>query len=716
MITGEDYNISPLSVSQQVSKVKAVNRTSSGISRYFDLTDPTGKYSSTNLFATDGILYKDEYVSSTRFSYNNKTDIEGIIYNDIFDILDKSEIKHFYYSNYIVYVTSSLNIVWNTVSTDTGSSTGYVGDASDGTIYKLGSFTATDLKYYKPGALVRFEAPAGYYFDTLNANTLVLGTGTASGASNYIWSEVVSVVDDGTAAGDGILSTGFGPVTMNKEIPIGAVITQIIPQWRTTIDSSTITTMIDLIFSNKPFGLRYDIPTQAWQIVFESNLDAYSAFSLGKQGDTTNKQQDASWILLFTTDNEYYTVQSRELRYVFESDAEIEFYFDKSNKIYDTKSNVVVKDLITVLSINTTPVAPYTTPFTRDFKWDIISEYAGIDGYIDGKKIIISFADADSNGAVDDPEEFSNIIGATPQYIVQEKYLISSGQEDYRYVNNSNEVVKILASESLVGSKINYTAGQYFYFVDTKVVKKLNTTRDTLVPSLDYKVYVGRSNLKFQYTHSADYESRIDPGASNIIDVFVLTKTYDTTFRQWLAGADIDRPLPPSSDELYNTLAPSLNLIKSISDEVVYHPVNYKVLFGSTAAENLQASFKVTKTPGQVVSDNDIKARVVYAINQFFALENWDFGDTFYFTELSAYVMNQLAPDIANFVIVPRQSGLNFGSLFEIKSGSDQLFVNGATVDDIEIITGITSSNIKSVSGTSTTSTVSITSSQYGSI
>lgn len=121
-----------------------------------------------------------------------------------------------------------------------------------------------------------------------------------------------------------------------------------------------------------------------------------------------------------------------------------------------------------------------------------------------------------------------------------------------------------------------------------------------------------------------------------------------------------------------------------------------------------------------MISDNDIKARVIVAINEFFALENWDFGDTFYFTELATYVMNQLAPDIVNFVIVPRQSGLNFGSLFEIRSASDQLFVNGSTVDDIEIISGITSSNIKSVSGTSTDSTVSsqqsITSSQYGSI
>jgi hypothetical protein len=262
-----------------------------------------------------------------------------------------------------------------------------------------------------------------------------------------------------------------------------------------------------------------------------------------------------------------------------------------------------------------------------------------------------------------------------------------------------------------------FVNGQHYYFIDTDVVKQFNSTNG-FSPTLDYKVFLGRDNLKFQYVHSADYESRIDPGVSNIIDIFVLTKGYDTQFRQWLTGAILNKPLPPSSDELYNTIAPSLNPIKSISDEVVYHPVSYSILFGASAPLNLQASFKVTKTVGQVISDNDIKSKVITAINQFFALENWDFGDTFYFTELSTYVMNQLAPSVSNFVIVPRQSGLNFGSLFEIKSASDQLFINGATVDDIDIISGITSSNIKSVSGTANTTSVSsqqtVTSSQYG--
>jgi hypothetical protein len=251
-----------------------------------------------------------------------------------------------------------------------------------------------------------------------------------------------------------------------------------------------------------------------------------------------------------------------------------------------------------------------------------------------------------------------------------------------------------------------------------KIVKQLNSIKSLLVPTLDYKVYVGRDNLKFQYIHRADYESRIDPGASNIMDIYVLTKSYDTLFRQWLDGSTTIKPLPPSSAELYNLIAPKLNLIKSISDEIVYHPVTYKLLFGATASIDLQASFKVTKSLNSVVSENDIRSRAITAINQFFTLDNWNFGDIFYFTELSTYVMTQLSPDITNFIIVPRQDGSYFGSLFEIKCPSDQIFVSSATVDDIEIITGITSGNIKSVTGQalSAVSSQNTTSSTYGNI
>jgi hypothetical protein len=120
------------------------------------------------------------------------------------------------------------------------------------------------------------------------------------------------------------------------------------------------------------------------------------------------------------------------------------------------------------------------------------------------------------------------------------------------------------------------------------------------------------------------------------------------------------------------------------------------VLFGSKASPNLQATFKVVKNSEVVISDNDIKTRTLVAISEFFALENWDFGDNFYFSELSAYVMNKLSPNIVNFVIVPKNTGLSFGSLYEIRSEKDQIFINSATMDDIEIISTITASQIKS--------------------
>jgi hypothetical protein len=168
-----------------------------------------------------------------------------------------------------------------------------------------------------------------------------------------------------------------------------------------------------------------------------------------------------------------------------------------------------------------------------------------------------------------------------------------------------------------------------------------------------------------------------------------------------------------SSDSMYNNFGKQINLIKSISDEVIYHPVKYKILFGDKAETKFQAVFKVVKNSSEVVNDDDVKVRVIQAINEYFALENWDFGDIFYFSELSAYVMNQLAPDIVTFVIVPDQATQTFGSLFEIKSESDEIFISGATVDDVEIIDAVTASRLKAsgtvVSSTST-SNVGITS------
>jgi hypothetical protein len=56
--------------------------------------------------------------------------------------------------------------------------------------------------------------------------------------------------------------------------------------------------------------------------------------------------------------------------------------------------------------------------------------------------------------------------------------------------------------------------------------------------------------------------------------------------------------------------------------------------------------------------------------------------------------MNQLTPDITNFVIVPKSNSV-FGSLYEVACLSNEIFISGATVSNIEIIDAITSSQLK---------------------
>jgi hypothetical protein len=733
MITAEDYNISPLSTSQEVIKVKSVNRSSSGISRYFDLIDPSGKYSEVNLFADDGALYVEEYSDSFRFSYLTKTDIEGVIYNQIIEKIKTTALRDFYYTKFPKKFVSEVS--WFTKTVDTNLSTGYIGYTDTETPVSVGNSVENNLSFLRPGALVKFTAPVTEiggeyfysYFDKSNNNALIEGISSIEelnlipNAATEIWSKVISVSGDGTGiVAPGEFREGVGTIVLNDIVPYGALVSEIIPPWITTLSKDTISSMIGLIFSNKPFGLRYDVNSLSWKIVTSVNLDLYSDFSISNTGDTTSRARDASWLVLFTTDTEFYTVKFRLNRYIFESLDKVRFYFDSSDNIFNSNTRKVVKDKIIVLGINTRPNSIQS--FSYDKEWEVFKEYIGTSGYVDNKKIQITFNDSDNDGVVDNPEIFDELVG--DNLVVLERYANIQSQPDYRVFDNSNNVVLIVDSESQLQETTdfnnrkmyrvndrNYYLGQYFYFKDTNLVKRFVDTSplNKLEISTDYKVIQGRNKLKFQYLHIADFDARIDPGLTNIIDIYVLTQSYDRIYRQWLLDSLDEEPLPPSTEYLYSLMAPELNKIKSISDEIIYHPVRYKILFGNRADEELRATFKVTKSQESTLSDNDIKSKVLIAINDFFRLENWDFGDSFYFTELSSYVMNRLAPNISNFVIVPQKEDLAFGSLFEIQSENDQIFVNGSTIDDIEIISSITTSNIRASSSISTMPTNTIT-------
>ena len=709
LVTAEDYQIGPLGISQEIIKTKSVNRTASGISRYFDLLDATGKYSKTNLFGTDGIVYKEFTTNKETFTFVTQTDVQGEIVNTIEPILSSKQIRNYYFVKFPKTDTVDLNITWTQSTKDTNLSTGYFINVNQ-IRQLLGTFTTSVLKLIRPGTSLKFVAPTGYHF--MPDGTLMAGAADHLNSRTYKWVKVISVSGDGTT----IEESGNGPVYFNDVIPTGSQLVEIKPFIAQSLEQDVKTQVIDQIFAYKTFGLRFDINLGQWRVITENNLNATGEFNTGKTGDNTNQQLDASWLLLFTNDGETYTIDSRGSRYVFESDQEIRFYFDSSDKIYNSLTGKIVKDKITVLNNNNKPDS--INSFTVDLDWEITKEYRDAEGYVNSKKVEVTFFDDDDDGVVDDPEIFDVIvdenINPLTKYVFQKKLVTTDGVEDYNYVDNAIENIRVLQGVENVGALSQYLNGQVFYFVNTNVFNIYTSATGSLALTTDYKAHIGRDKLKFQYIHAADDNTRIDPSASNIIDTYILTRNYDNSYRQYLDGTIPTKPLAPSSDNLFLSYGAEIGKIKSLSDEIIFHPVKYKVLFGAKADLDLQAKFKIVKNPDLVLNDNDIKSRVISAINQFFALENWDFGETFYFTELATYVTNQLSPDIVTFVIVPEQESKVFGSLFEIKSELDEIFISGATVNNLEIIDAVTASKLSAsgnIVSSATTNNTGITSS-----
>lgn len=667
MITGEDYQIIPLSVDQEIIKSHTVNRVSSGISRFYDLKESSGKYSNTTIVGNDGVLFKEKDSGSFTFRENSKSAIANIVQNNVQNVIKKPQLKDFFIDEYRKYLRNNAenfkyDAVFSTVTTDTTICTGYFRSLT-GNIIKLGTFS-TDPK-----------------FRILTTNSMVRFTNKQTG--EYKWVKVIKVIGDGTAGGSGVQVSGTGPVILSGEIPNGYVVDYVLPKLDTKFDESLQRRIIDLIFAKKQFGLRIDFDTAKWGIISDVNLNTTGEFT--PYQDISGQNLDTSWLVLFETTGDNYRVTYRGLTYIFESVQEVRFFFDSGKKVFDSSTGKVVVDKINVLGINSSPNS--SAAIGSDIVWDVVDSATGVDGYVDNRRLKISFADSDQDGAVDDPDVFDKLV-AQNNYEFWERKEYNDGTAYYDYFDNTNQT--ILVKESLDdyipanGAYIYVTVENKLYTYESGVFKE----------SSKYVAHQGRGKLTFKYHHAAASSDRIDPSPTNIFDVFLLTRGYDNAFRQWITGATDIKPLPLTSDEMFVNFGDKLNKVKSMSDEVIYHPVKYKALFGNKADESLQAIFKVTKNPHQNISDNDIKVGVVSAINQFFSVENWNFGDTFYFGELVTYIIKDMSPHVVNVVITPKQPTLAFGSLFEIKSNPDEIFISSATVDEIEIITEVSASKL----------------------
>jgi hypothetical protein len=119
----------------------------------------------------------------------------------------------------------------------------------------------------------------------------------------------------------------------------------------------------------------------------------------------------------------------------------------------------------------------------------------------------------------------------------------------------------------------------------------------------------------------------------------------------------------------------------------------FKPLFGDKADPVLRATFKIVKNPLIAITDNDVKSKVIAALNDYFDISNWDFGESFYFSELSTYLHNTLVPYVSSIIIVPTNSA-SFGTLFQINAEPNEILTSAATVDNVQIISAITAGQI----------------------
>ena len=703
MITAEDYNIVPLLAGTDIVKVKSVNRISSGISKYYELSDVSGKYSNLNIYCKDGILYKDLKDNVYEFQLTNKNELKTIFQNVVSNIIESKSFRNFYYDQFTRIDLNESNIEWKQGTNTFNQSTGYFSSRS--LPLAVGDSTENNLRFIRKGALIKFKAPTIFTENNTTGipeQTYFLPNGKLTFIEDettnlYKWSKVISVEGNGYNNGVGLFSNGVGPILLSEVIPTSSLIVEIIPAFLTVLGNELENRLIDYCLTKTNFGITIDQEINDWFIIDKSNIDLVSNFNTLYQKETINFNRDASWLVSFEWTGIKYKLRYRTCNYIFESERETSFFIDFQEVNYDYASDSVIKDKITVLGINSKP--NLGLPLLSDQDWQIDESIIDADGYQNPNMVSVSFFDKDNDGMIDNPDSFIDIVNPahiSAQTGYRDNFIVFQLQADsvtYRLIDKKQ--FYFYPSPSAVPTELAVD-GQLFYFYaeDYEVVMKYMSLTQEYALQSGYKVRPGRSNLKFHYVHKAPELRRLDPSKSNIIDIYVLTKDYDTNYKNWLASDIGLEPLPLSTSVLDSLYKSNLDPFKSISDEIIFYPVKYKILFGNRAPSNLQGTFKAVRNISRPISDNDIKSRILTAINEFFAVENWEFGQTFYFSELSAYVMNKLTPDILNFVIVSKNNNA-FGSLFEIKCGPDELFISSASAIDIEVIDGLTSNELK---------------------
>ena len=693
MVNGEDYNNFPYTLYSSIIKSKAINRSSVGVSRNLDLLDPTGKYSSTNTFANDGAVYLDTDNGFSILTINSSGDIITFLSDTLAAILADNRSIQYYIQNYTRYDVNQASgdgtVSWQTSTVNANSLTGYFYNLTNNvdTPIPTGTYSTYNAKYITKGALLKFIAPAGFYFDS--NNRLVSGVSTPTDTT-FIWTTVLNVVGDGYNNGSGQFANGTGPITLNGYVPTQAVLSVIIPAFDNTLPNSVVQECIIKLELQQNFSLVFNnsltIAQDRWSV------EAYNATGYFVNFESTGYNR--------------YTVTYRSLTYYFGSVADTRFTFESGKLVYDPFSGKILQDFVKVLATNTQPSSNY--PLTTPVSASIIGQTVQSDGYIDDFEVEVASIDVNDRTVVENPDFFNQITGYVTGntnvgiYAFFEEVQDAINLSRLQLIPTSDVVYQYSTTSQIEVVKYEYPQGQLFYassenvFYITVQDETINTPYYVLVLQPQYSMKPGRQGLQFQYRHNSNNTTRIDPATTNIIDLYVVTQAYYTAYQNWIQDSTDTVPLPsrPTINEL-NQAYGQVQDFKMLSDSVVLNSVVFKPLFGPKAPSALRATIKVIQNSNTNASVSEIRSAILSSMDTYFDINNWNFGDTFYFSELAAYLHTQNGSLVSSVVLVPNDPTMRFGDLYEIKCQPYEIFVNAATANDVIVIASLTPAELQ---------------------
>jgi hypothetical protein len=468
-----------------------------------------------------------------------------------------------------------------------------------------------------------------------------------------------------------------------------------------TSDPAIKRQIFDRLRLGQTFGLGFDFVNAAWYVMDSSDM-AVSDNMLG--GDFPDYEfspvdyshGDTSWVLYCEFNPDCWRLYGRGLAYVFESERSCKFFFINESTSIDPQTGRIGVDTIKLLK------RPNGLPAHLQLKLE--KPYVYSDGYLDPNKVRVRLFDSNADGIYDHPDSYY-LAGGDTSLMVHRVTYTTDGYAYERLVRELESAQEFPLAPLeygyvATGSAISLYRGQdnniNLAVIDSGGAHATLTVNPNLqsVGNQSFRVRNGANELAFQWKHFAPSTHRIDPAVSNIIDMFVLTRDYNDAMLAWRnAGAVAGfMPKPPSELQLRQTFN-QLSEFKMFSDEMIWRPVKFKLLFGDTAPIELQAKFKVVKMNGSSLSDGEIRSKVVQSIHNFFDVNMWEFGETFFFSELGAYIHRQLSTAISSVEIVPTRG--SFGKLREIKNQPDELFFATAEVGDVEIISANTPLNLR---------------------